>query len=195
MDQLDQNIDGNNNEQYYNSSKLIINNNYQNIVDQELDDQGITTDIFNYVLNNVKNKELDNNSKPTSLVFTKEKINLNFRNEDEQEEIKNYCKFNSKYIYLIEKIFSEFDSQNQNDVHSYILSRYSENIRINKLNNIENFYALYKDFIPKGKNKNPSYVCIAKSIVLFFFQDCTIFKKTEEENNQSKLDFKDDNSN
>lgn len=177
MSDVTQSIDGSNNHQ--NNAETI--NNYYSLVNTEISDQGIITEMFNNVLNNIRNATEENVSKPDGIINTLDKIKKNFINVDEQDEIRNYCLLHSSHINLIEKSFSNFDSTDQNEIHSYILSRYQENRRGQQLSNIDNFYALYKHFIPQNKDKNPAYEGIAKSIVLFFFQDCTIFEKTDKE--------------
>jgi hypothetical protein len=120
------------------------------------------------------------------LLKTEKKINRNFKKTNEKTEILDYCKFASEKIALIDKAFSNLNSQEQNDIHTYILSRYCEN-RKNGSDNLNNFYSLFKHFIPPDKLNNPTYENIAKSFVLFFFQDCTIFEKTREEQFQLKF--------
>lgn len=179
-----QSINGNNN----NQTVAETINNYYTVADQEVIDQGVILDIFNFVLENLSNAEILTKARPESLIKTEKKINRNFKKSQEKREITEYCKLASNKIALIEKAFEKLDSQDQNDIHSYILSRYMENKNCG-MNNVENFYSLYKHFIPLNKNTNPTFENIAKSFVLFFFQDCTIFEKTRAELQQLKLEF------
>lgn len=179
---IKQSITGDNNKQF--NAETIT---YNNFVDQERVDQGVIQDIFKYVIENCHNNELIEKARPEALLKTQKKINKNFKGAKDRQEIIQYCKLTSGKISLIEKAFSNLDSQEQNDVHTYILSRYNENKR-EGLDNLNNFFSLFKRFIPPQKSSDPTYENIAKSFVLFFFQDCTIFEKLREEQKQLKLE-------
>ncbi|WP_179348028.1 hypothetical protein [Winogradskyella pacifica] len=157
----------------------------------EKDELGIIQNIFDTVLSVVKSdKSYNTESSKTKdkLIHIKDKIEINFKDNDEREEVKVYfTKLYSK-IYFVEKAFQVLDSEEQNVFHYYVLNNYKKLKRSDKnytqmqiLDNLTNI------FIPKIHVKNPIYQSIAQSIVLFFFDDCTIFEKTEIEPKQTSL--------
>lgn len=173
-----QNIEGNNNNQTFIDKAIFIGKEgYESFLENEAADLGVINSIFNFVLINVRTKQDINNSRADKLLNTTQKIKINFKSLQEREEVTNFCKFASDKIALIEKAFSELDPDDQNDVHSFILGKYSLN-RTQGQNNMTNFYSLCNEFISPNMRNNPKYQNIAKSFVLFFFQDCTIFEKT-----------------
>lgn len=178
----EQKIEGNNNKQF--TAETI---NYNCYATQEESDQGVIDEIFQYVIANTNNSELIDKSRPEKLLRMERKITRNFKKAQERNEIKEYSRLAFEKIALIEKGFSNLEPQEQNDIHSCIFSSYKENKK-NGMDNLTNFYSLYKGFIPIGKSNNPQYQNLAKSFVLFFFQDCTIFEKTKQEHIQFKLE-------
>lgn len=194
MSSSKQKIEGDNNKQTIIGTANFIGEEYKNLLEDSVIDLGIINSIIDFVLLNSQESNI-NNSRADKLLNTTQKIKINFKDSLEREDITNFCKYASEKIFLIDIAFSKLDSSDQNDIHSFILSKYSQN-RTNGLNNMTNFYSLCNEFIAPKFSKNPKYQNIAKSFVLFFFQDCTIFEKTNKEkendiinNPQLKFDF------
>lgn len=152
----------------------------------EKKEQGILEVIFQYVLEKIQHSD-GVKEKPDSLLHTKQKIELNFSENDEQDEVKIYFTNSYHKITLIEKYFQLLSTEEQRDIHNYAYYKYCE--LKDKLNSpIQILRELFKIFLPDDKDKNPQYVNLANAIVLFFFDDCTIFEKTfVEKNNQKTL--------
>ena len=90
-------------------------------------------------------------------------------------------------ITAVEKSFQALDENDQQDVHFFISSNYYD-IKREEQNKIIILKKLSSIFIPPTQIKNPTYYSISQAIVLFFFDDCTIFEKTVNEiNMQSNL--------
>lgn len=160
---------------------------YADFSNREEFDQGVISSIFEFVIDRKNKENSDGKSRPEKLINIAKKIQRNFKASGDRDEINEYCRRAFDKIALIEKVFSGLDSDEQDDVHSYIFSRYLENKKSN-VSNIDNFDILYKHFIPPHKKADPTYENIAKSFVLFFFMDCTIFEKTKDERSQMKMD-------
>ncbi|WP_420573471.1 hypothetical protein [Kordia sp.] len=165
----------------------IINN-----VSEDKQEYGVITDIFDFVLKKYKeeNYEIDTESSSVrdKLIHIKKKVELNFSDADEQKEVKQY--FNKLYtkINFVEKAFQTLDSEEQSDIHYYVLNNYNKIKNESKdVTQIQILYRLTDFFIPENSIKNPTYRSIAQSIVLFFFDDCTIFEKTSNESQQTSL--------
>ena len=184
-EQLKQSISGNNNNQYVANTVNV----YESLAKEEELEQGIVSSIFQYVIENCKKNQQTPKAMPEKVLKIKKKISINFKTVEEKEEIIEFCRLASDKIALIEKAFSELDGDDQNDIHSYILGKYCKN-KHKRISNIDNFYALCDDFIPIKQKGNPKVEHIARSFVLFFFQDCTIFEKTQEEKCINTLQFK-----
>lgn len=164
-------------------NKNILANRDVNIYElpDEKREQGILEEIFQFVLDKIDNIE-SNRTKPDKLLHTKEKIELNFRDNNEQEEVKIYFTNCYHKISLIEKYFETLDIEEQSDIHNYAYLNYQE-LKEKFKKPILVLRELFKIFIPDLKEKDPQYVNIANALVLFFFDDCTIFEKTKGEKN------------
>lgn len=180
-----QGIEGNNNVQQ--SLQADVINNITNILDVSQSDNGILDEIFEYVRLNIKSQVLIDKSKPEKLLKAQKKINRNFRTALEKKEVETLYMLALEKASLIEKKFSEIDSHEQKDLHSFMYGQYSKN-RSALLSPMDNLQQLFTFVTPKSKEKNPQYVHCAKALVLFFFGDCTIFEKTRDEQKQYKLE-------
>lgn len=157
-----------------------------NKVELDSKDYGVIQTIFDHVLKRIKSENRVDNNKPYSatdkLIHIKDKIDLNFKNSHDREEVKNYFTQLFTKINFVEKAFQSLDSDEQTDVHYYVLSYYNNLKRSDEaLSPIQILTELTQIFIPEQHTQNPTYRGIAQSIVLFFFDDCTIFEKTKEE--------------
>lgn len=166
------NIEGNNNIVAGSGSKVFV-------IPDEKREQGVIEEIFQMVLDKIETQQT-NKAQPERLVHTLEKIQLNFFDIEEQQEVKCYFTASYNKISLIERYFETLENEDQNDIHNYAFLNYCE-LKTKFNSQILILRELFKVFIPDSKDKNPQYVNIANAIVLFFFDDCTIFEKTQSE--------------
>ncbi|MDF0718235.1 hypothetical protein PY092_18885 [Muricauda sp. 334s03] len=160
----------------------ITNNNIQN----ESKDYGVIQTIFNHVFERVNGENREDEKKSSSakdkLIHIKDKIELNFKTAEDIEEVKSYFTQLYTKISFVENAFQSLDSEEQTDIHYYILSHYKGLKRSSEnLSPIKILSELTQIFIPEQYSQNPTYRGIAQAIVLFFFDDCTIFEKTKKE--------------
>lgn len=171
----EQHIEGDNNVQAGRDVNI-----YNQFEKEEEVDRGIIDEIFKYVVSIVKPDASIGKSQPDKLLETKEKINLNFKSVDDQKEVRQY--FTRAYLRLkyVERKFSELDTMVQSDVHTYIFSKYQA-FKSTETKNIDILRKLFIEVTPEKKRDNPAFLNSAHAIVLLFFDDCTIFEKTEKE--------------
>ncbi|SNB22487.1 hypothetical protein KU06062604_780008 [Flavobacterium psychrophilum] len=158
---------------------------YQSSVDTSENEFGVINDIFNYVIKVANEKELVDSKKALTtdkLVHLNEKIKINFQNENDINEVKIYFTQLFSKINAVEKSFQTLDENDQQDVHFFVSSNYYD-IKREEENKIVILKKLANFFIPPNQIKNPTYFSISQAIVLFFFDDCTIFEKTKSEIN------------
>lgn len=161
--------------------------NYQGDFKEE-EELSIVDEIFDYVLNEIKEGAGDK-FKPGENLNLTDKIKLNFKNIEEQEEVIIYAKAAILKRDLIKQKYQSAETEKQKDLHSHIFGLYKEYKRAGK-SNIEILDALFNDFTPKNRVDHSTYVNLAKALVLFFFEDCTIFEKTKAEKyEQKEFDF------
>lgn len=157
----------------------------------DLNEYGIIDDIFENVLNKIKDSSpIDTKSSNVQdkLIHINKKIEINFKRDEEREEIKQYFTQLFTKITIVESIFQTLDTEQQNDIHYYILNCYNGYKRDSSISNpVEILEKLSLNFLPNNQFKNPTYNSIARAIVLFFFDDCTIFEKTDTEPKQHTL--------
>lgn len=145
----------------------------------ELKEEGVLEDIFQYVLTKINDIDFKK-EKNDKLLHTIEKIKLNFKKEEDQEEVKIYFTNSYHKITLIERYFESLTNEEQTDIHNYSYLKYCE-LKSETQSPILILRQLFKIFLPNGKEKNPQYTNLANALVLFFFDDCTIFEKTNSE--------------
>jgi hypothetical protein len=162
--------------------KNTVNNNYTNL-HQEEEEQIIIQEIFD---NAIKLSKIDSISVKYKdngkLTHTLKKIQINFKDKNHENEVRRYFtnSFNKKNS--IERYLASLDSELQTDLENHIFSKYSH-LKDNK-NSLEILRELFIVYLPSSEKNNPVYANMAQAYVLLFFEDCTIFKKTEEEINR-----------
>lgn len=154
-------------------------NNYY-AADQENEDREITVidEIFNDVIKQLEgNVDHDRSTKHLNL---RDKIKLNFEDENDQDIVRRYFEYALLKINLVQMRIEQEDPEIQIDLQSFVFAKYNELHRKN-LSNIEILEGLFAEFIIEGRNDDPIYSNLTRAFVLFFFDDCTIFEKTREE--------------
>jgi hypothetical protein len=158
---------------------------FQDSANRTENEIGVINDIFNYVLEVTKEKELVDSKKALTtdkLIHINDKIKINFQKESDITEVKEYFTHLFSKIYAVEKSFQTLEENDQQDVHFFVSSNYYDLKREGE-DNIQILKKLSNIFIPPNQIKNPSYFSVSQAIVLFFFDDCTIFEKTLAEMN------------
>jgi hypothetical protein len=155
-------------------NQTINYNTFQN----EKEELTIIEELFTFVISKIKEDSGITSSKEH--LNLSDKIKLNFRSDAEQKEVTEYVKLALLKIELIEKQFQLFSPEQQNDIQSHILGQYN-NFKRDLSSNIEILNKLFDEFTPNNKKQNSTYINLAKALVLFFFDDCTIFEKTKTE--------------
>ncbi len=174
---LKQNNNGNSN---VNSARDTIINNYVKSTSDDIIDQGIIDELIIYAIKKCKEASIIHHIDNSKFLHVDEKIHLNFKAKEEIEEVRIYFKYAYTKITIIDNKFAQLTLEQQNDLHSYIFSLYVHLKTTNS--NIEILRELFNKITPSDKINIPEYTNIAKAFVLFFFDDCTIFEKTEIEN-------------
>lgn len=154
--------------------KVEIRNYYTTPQEYE-EDLGIIQDIFNYILSYPK-KETKPQEK--DLIDVKEKIKINFQDIGEISELllRAYGNMN-----IIEELYESLDNYDQSLISSDVFNNYLELKYEGGYSTEQILFRLFNIYVPIGKEKNPQYKSMARSLVFFFFEDCTWGEKTEKE--------------
>lgn len=159
-----------------------INNNTYTSVHQEEEEQIIIQEIFDNAIELLKIDSVSIKYKDDGrLTHTLKKIKINFKDKNHEDEVRRYFtnSFNKKNS--IERYLVSLDSELQTDLENHIFGKYSQ-LKDTK-NSLEILRELFTIYLPSGKKNSPVYSNISQAYVLLFFEDCTIFEKTEEEIN------------
>lgn len=140
-------------------------------------DFGIIDEIFKSVIKSLGSSEFRPDKEHINL---SKKIEINFKDEEERRRVQEYFKYAYTKIALIEKRIQEEDSEVQNDLHGHLFQRYNS-LKDRGLNNLRILEELFSQFIITDKKDNAEYTNLTRALILFFFDDCTIFEKTESE--------------
>ncbi|MDP3066808.1 MAG: hypothetical protein Q8N08_08740 [Methanobacteriaceae archaeon] len=174
MDKLSQDQKGGNNSVNLQAGRDI---NFSQTVQADQRDFGIIDEIFKSVIKDLESNEsrLDKDH-----INLSKKIEINFKDEEERRRVQEYFKYAYTKIALIEKRIQEEDSEVQNDLHGHLFQRYNS-LKDEGLNNLQILEKLFSQFIIPDKKDNAEYTNLTRAFILFFFDDCTIFEKTESE--------------
>lgn len=167
------------------NSSVTINNEINNYSSHhnEIEEEGVIKEIFDNAIELVQSDPVESEQKDSGkLVHTLKKIQINFKNTEEEQEVRIYFSNSFNKKNSIEKYLSSLDSEFQIDLENHIFGKYSE-LKSTKTN-IEILRELFRIYVPKNKENDPAYVNVAQAYVLLFFEDCTIFEKTQEELNK-----------
>jgi|GEM_PF-736559 hypothetical protein len=166
----------------YNIQGDYLNNTQEEVVE----DLGVITEIFEYVLGKL-NEGIGDDYKDNENIHVNDKISLNFPDPEHAEEVKSYFNFAYLKIKLITSGYNNLDTEDQKDISAFALYKYRE-LKSTTDTSIEILRKMVLDFTPETKRNNPKYLNLARAFVLFFFDDCTIFEKTvDEKTKQTKL--------
>lgn len=157
-------------------------NNYAN-AHKEVEEQIIIQEIFDNAIELSKGDSVSVKYKDDGkLTHTLKKIKINFKDKNHEDEVRMYFtnSFNKKNS--IERYLVSLDSELQTDLENHVFGKYSQ-LKDTKTS-LEILRELFVIYLPIGKRNNPIYTNMAQAYVLLFFEDCTIFEKTEEEINR-----------
>lgn len=166
--------------QFNQQTNGTITNIFQNSENQDESERTIIEEIFENVLSKLSPTTLQEQVSDKKHLNITNKIELNFINEADREEVRQYFSYALTKIDEIERRIRLEDSEIQKDIESYIYGLYKQFTRKN-ISNIEILESLFREIIPSNKYHDPKYVNLSRAFVLLFFDDCTIFKKTKEE--------------
>ena len=155
--------------------------NYYYIPKEYEEDLGIIQDIFNHILSYPR-KETRTQKK--ELIDVKEKIQINFKDVDGISDLLLRAYSN---ITIIEELYESLENYEQLLISSDVLNNYLELKYEEGYSTEKILFKLFNRYVPVGKEKNPEYKAMARSLVFFFFEDCTWGEKTEKEKLKEQL--------
>jgi hypothetical protein len=142
-------------------------------------DMGAIGVIFKHVIANIHLCESYGKSKPSSLIKVEEKIKINFQ-QTEMEAVARYYSYAIPKLKIIEEYFQTLDPEEQADIHGYLFEMYIKN-KTSSMVAIDNLHNLFDAITPPNQKQNAQYKGLSRALVLFFFEDCTIFEKIPSE--------------
>lgn len=160
-----------------NGTQILATNVYLKSANEEQEEVVVIDEIFSHILNALKNYK---GTTEEGYLHLDEKIKLNFTDENDRKAVANYFKLALTKVKLIEKRVQEAENETQNDLQGHVFGKYYELKKIG-MGNMEVLHELFNIFIPKNKERDSCYVNLAKAFVLFYFEDCSIFEKTQAE--------------
>lgn len=138
-------------------------------------DFGIIDEIFKSVIKDLASSDLKTDREHVNL---SKKIEINFKDGEERERVQEYFKYAYTKIALIEKRIQEENLEVQNDLHGHVFQRYNT-LKDEGFDNIKILEDLFLQFVIPDKKDNAEYSNLTRAFILFFFDDCTIFEKTD----------------
>ena len=151
--------------------------NFIQVAQSDEKDFGIIDKIFKSVIKDLK---LSDHGTDRESIDLSKKIEINFKDKDERERVQEYFKYAYTKISLIEKRIQEESPEVQNDLQGHMFQRYKV-LKDGRLSNLKILENMFSQSIISGKEDNPEYSNLTRAFILFFFDDCTIFEKTDSE--------------
>jgi len=163
-------------------------------LDEDIDDLGIISEIFDYIQKNKPKKATDINtiisSSGTDLV---PKIKLNFSKE-QQDSIERLMKKTWDKKEVVGKFIQNQIQEDEISVNELIFQIQEDFCKLRgsdkhdaKIQDISIIQNLSQKYLPERKKKNIAYIANAESLIFYFFEFCYIGDKTEKQDQQKSL--------
>jgi hypothetical protein len=165
-------------------------NNYYEHYTQSLEpDLGILGEIIEFVLEEKipENFRIEYAEALSHEIELQLKIPLNTDNTEDADDLRDMFVNHWGMIMTVAKYLGDIEDQGKViRLREYIKSQY-RTIRLESNSVIQIFDKLPFTVLPREKASNPDYNVTAKSIVLYFFEQCDIGKKTAKEKEKKLL--------
>lgn len=107
---------------------------------------------------------------------TKAKIDLNFTNEADRDMVSVFFIAASPFFNDIALFLKSEPPVKQKNIQSAVQQKYYE-LKQRHDSNTEVLNYLIEGYTPREKKNDPDFMICAKALVLFYFENCSIFEK------------------
>ena len=148
---------------------------------QKLEDKkvSIIDNIIKNVVETINLEELELENTDNTVVGFSDKVKINFSDTEDQDQVIAFYRDALQEIVLIEKRIQQENNSYQRAITQTIRLEYNE-LRKSESNNMNILLSLIDKFY-NANNIEEEFLEICRNVtiafVLFFFDDCTIFKK------------------
>ncbi|MGR0480394.1 MAG: SMEK domain-containing protein [Candidatus Electronema sp. V4] len=163
-------------------------------VDNNIDDLGIISEIFDFIQSNKPKKTTDFSTiVDLSEIALKPKIKLNFQKEQKDEIDRLINKIWDKKE-IVGKFIKEQYCEDEVSINELIFTIQDDFCKLSgskkpdtKIQDISVIKNLAMNYLPETKRKNIGYIANAEALVLYFFEFCCIGQKTEFKEEKKQL--------
>lgn len=153
-------------------------------VDNPVNSIPVINEIIRTCITKLEGESLKPDPDNASLLHSKEKIALNFKDSGDADQVTNYLRNTLAYADLIGEAINDYPDLDSGDLEDYVRDVYNKH----KLKDQRSMYILqsmFESFIPADKRDDIIYMSWSRRFVMKYFENCTIFERTELE--QQKL--------
>lgn len=140
----------------------------------------VIEEILDLCISRMEESDLPPHSNDLTLTHTREKIQINFTDEDDAEMVNSYLLNAIPNSNLIGEVINEHPTLDQAQLEDYLRDVYNKH-KLQDNRPLAILMAMVDMFIPKGKEEDILYITWSRYFVMKFFENCTIFKKTQKE--------------
>ena len=134
----------------------------------------------------IKSRELKPSRKQGLPMAIQGKIDLNFSDFHEADQVRRYLMTSLPYSETISEVINNHVDIDSSDIEAYMQDTYN-NLRNKGKEPLEILMSLFERFVPDGKKSDLVYMEWSRRFVLKYFENCTIFKRTKNEIQQELL--------
>ncbi len=147
---------------------------------------GVVNDIIAHCVKSMETTELGIKKTQELPLHTKEKIALNFEDPNEADIVVRYIQTSLVYSSDLNDAINQFPNLDSSDLEGYMLHTYTR-LSTNGTTPIQILSDMFDFFTPPEHKEDYAYMSWARRFVCKYFENCTIFKRTETEMKQVVL--------
>ena len=159
------------------TQNIFLSPDYGEGAKQDLENYSIINELLTYVLNLAKHTNSNLSRDAYDFVNIKEKLKINFVNFDDRKRVYDYLVFCFEFLATIEHVFSSLDNLDQKAIRHQVRTDYDQ-LKAQSTDNVQIFSELSQRY---NTQHNERYKLLSRCLVVYFFDDCTIFEKTSKE--------------
>lgn len=149
-------------------------------VDNPIRSLPIINDIIKTCVDRLEQEKLTSDPDSTTLLHSREKIALNFKNANDADQVARYLRNSLAYSDLIGEVVNDYPGLDPADLEDYIRDMYNK-LKLNDKRPMYILQSLFDLFVPSDKREDLMYLSWSRRIVMKYFENCTIFERTESE--------------
>lgn len=151
------------------------------LIDNPANSVPIINEILGKCTDLMKQEELATKTKQDLPLHLKEKITLNFDDEDEADQVSRYLMAALPYSSTLNDAINSFPDLDPSDLEEYMMDVYNKYSSTQNKKPMETLLEMFAYFVPASGTNDLAYRTWSRRFVLKYFENCTIFRRSKSE--------------